>query len=109
MTLARFGKVKYLGDQISTTLITDGDYHFVWVNIKTHKRDDRTINLFLLRMGNVQLIPKQEQFGLFGREIVMIGHIIEHITNEIERGVVVYIGFKMRDGFDIFSDPHNKI
>ena len=103
-----FSKLKYLGDQISMTLITDGDYHFVWVDIQAHKRDDRTINLFLLCMGNVKLVPKQEQFGLFGREIAMIGHIIKYVTDEVERGVVVYIGFQMRDHFDVFSNPCNE-
>ena len=43
-------KSEYFHDQVSTI---DGDDHFVWVDIKAHKRDDRTIDLFLLCMGNV--------------------------------------------------------
>jgi hypothetical protein len=45
---------------------------------------------------------------LIGWEVVAIGFILEEITCKAKRGIVIHIGFQMRDLLDLLSNPCDK-
>ena len=69
------------------------------------KRDDGSIDLFLLFMGKPKFVPKLEKFCLIGWKVAIVLVVKLHVAQVGERAVVVDVTFEVLDSLNIQRDP----
>ena len=102
---AWFGEGKDLIEKHRPALIAYGNSHPIGVYVKANNRHNWTIDLLLFLMGNIQFVPKQQQFHLIGRKVTAVRCIVQHTSSGPKGTVVVDIYLEVGDVFDILSNP----